>query len=377
MNFKTKILSKSNQYNYYKEGYEKYKKKYDESVKANNVLTNKLDDANNELKNVNKLNDDLSIQVQKLSSDNKQLTSLRRSELNATSFCNKNLVNYIYRDDFPSILSKFVEGLSDETRHEAIRIFSRAIAASFLRENTLFSPEELEEQKKHLEFKEKHVSGTEICGFKFKNNNFNMHCFMNDFLTDDDKEFIKDKDIIDAGAFVGDSSIPFSLLTSKDVHAFEPFKDSYDELVENIEMNNIKNIVSVNASLSNHTGKENLFLSGSNFQGITSDASIRRYDEVLTVNTVSVDEYVEKNNLNVGFIKVDVEGGEQNLIKGAINTIKSQKPILLLSIYHTPDDFFGIKSMIDDLNLGYSFKISKERPWAFLADTILECRCND
>ena len=200
---------------------------------------------------------------------------------------------------------------------------------------------------------------------------------MNDFLTDDDKEFIKDKDIIDAGAFVGDSSIPFSLLTSKDVHAFEPFKDSYDELVENIEMNNIKNIVSVNASLSNHTGKENLFLSGSNFQGITSDASIRRYDEVLTVNTVSVDEYVEKNNLNVGFIKVDVEGGEQNLIKGAINTIKSQKPILLLSIYHTPDDFFGIKSMIDDLNLGYSFKISKERPWAFLADTILECRCND
>ena len=377
MNIKTKILSKSNQFNYYKSGYEKYKKDYEDSVKSNENLTNKLGNVYNELNNYKELNENLSKQVQMLSSENKRLTNLRSSELNATSFCNNNLVNFIYREDFPLILSKFVDGLSDETRHEAICIFSRAIAASFLRNNTLFSEKELEEQKKHLEFKDKYVSGNEICGFKFKNHNFNMHCFMNDFLTEEDKKFIKDKDIIDAGAFVGDSSIPLSILTSKEVHAFEPFNNSYGELVENIEMNNIKNIVPVNASLSNQTGKENLYLSGNNYQGITSDASIRRYDEVLTVNTITVDEYVEKNNLNLGFIKVDVEGGEQNLIKGAINTIKSQKPILLLSIYHTPDDFFGIKSMIDDLDLGYSFKISKERPWAFLADTILECRCYD
>ena len=93
----------------------------------------------------------------------------------------------------------------------------------------------------------------------------------------------------------------------------------------------------------------------------SSNSSIRKYDKQFVVKSKSLDEFVEENNLNVGFIKIDVEGEEQNLLKGAINTIKTQKPIIYISIYHSPNDLFEIKPWIESLNLGYKFKISKEK----------------
>ena len=120
-----------------------------------------------------------------------------------------------------------------------------------------------------------------------------------------------------------------------------------------------------------------LYVSGDNYQGITSDSNRRKFDNSFSIQSMTIDSYVEENNLNVGLIKVDVEGEEKNLLKGAINTLKTQKPILFLSIYHSVDDFFDIKPWIDHLDLGYKFILSKEQPWTFIADTILECRAYD
>ena len=122
-------------------------------------------------------------------------------------------------------------------------------------------------------------------------------------------------------------------------------------MLENIKLNNVNNIVPVKASLSDINGEEKIYLRGDNVQGITSDESVRPYDQAFTVETITVDKYVQENNLNVGLIKVDVEGTEQRLLKGAIETIKSQKPILVFSIYHNPNDFFEIKPLIEKLDL--------------------------
>ena len=63
--------------------------------------------------------------------------------------------------------------------------------------------------------------------------------------------------------------MPLSKLTRANVYAFEPFDESFDLLNKNIEDNNIKNIVPVKKSLGNIVGERSLYLSGSNFQGIT------------------------------------------------------------------------------------------------------------
>ena len=352
MDIKNTILSKSNSYNFYKEKYEEYKNKYEEYKEKYELVL----EENSKLKN-----------------DYKYSSNIRPSEYQASTFCDWRFHDYSFREDFPFKLQEFLNNFPEDSRKRAIQLFLRANGVYLLNKDTLFTDEELKLQDEYLEFSNKNVSGNEICGFKFTDQNYNKHCFMNDFMPED-MNYIGNKDIIDAGAYIGDSSLAFSRLTSSKVHAFEPFSESFNKLLENIKLNDVDNIVPVEASLSDKNGEEKIYLSGNNVQGITSDESFRHYDKSFTVKTMTIDKYVQENNLNVGFIKVDVEGTEQKLLKGAIETIKSQKPFLILSIYHNPSDFYEIKPWIEKLDLGYNFKISKERPWTFLADTVLECR---
>ena len=62
----------------------------------------------------------------------------------------------------------------------------------------------------------------------------------------------------------------------------------------------------------------------------------------------------------------------KNCYGGGVNTIITQRPVLLISIYHNIDDFFEIKPWLQNMNLGYSFKII--RPilnYSFFNETML------
>jgi FkbM family methyltransferase len=87
----------------------------------------------------------------------------------------------------------------------------------------------------------------------------------------------------------------------------------------------------------------------------------------------TLDNFVAENNIEVGLIKVDIEGMEQKFLAGAINTIKKQKPVLLLSIYHNANDFFEIKPLIESWNLGYKFKIRQLSTESIFAEVMLIC----
>lgn len=180
-------------------------------------------------------------------------------------------------------------------------------------------------------------------------------------------DYLKDKDIIDAGAFVGDSALVLSKYTEGNVYAFEPTRQSYELMLETIKMNNRKNIVPVKKGIGAEDSVEiaNIFSSGSSAK---FDIGTGEKEEI---ELTSIDKYVEENELNVGLIKSDVEGFEQELLRGAIKTIFDKRPILLISIYHTMDDFFYIKPLIDSWNLGYKFRVAKPIMGQILLETLL------
>lgn len=60
-------------------------------------------------------------------------------------------------------------------------------------------------------------------------------------------------------------------------------------------------------------------------------------------------------------------------LKGAKETICTQKPTMLLSIYHQASDYFGIKPLIESWNLGYKFKIHQSIDYAIPVETALFC----
>jgi hypothetical protein len=73
------------------------------------------------------------------------------------------------------------------------------------------------------------------------------------------------------------------------------------------------------------------------------------------IKVTSIDNFAK--DMDIGLIKLDIEGAESEVIEGALETIKKHKPLLIISIYHTPKDFFEIKPILENLNLGYKFMI--------------------
>lgn len=177
------------------------------------------------------------------------------------------------------------------------------------------------------------------------------------------------KDIIDAGAFIGDSALIFSPLTSKLVYAFEPVPDNYALMQKTIALNGCSNVVSCPLALGAACGTISLSVNGSSSSQYGNDAF--QYSDKIEVPVTTIDDYVAEHNLQVGLIKADLEGAEQDMLQGAMNTIKTQRPTLLISIYHNASDFFHIKPMLEELDLGYSFRILHPTFGSVMTETML------
>ncbi|MCP4219649.1 MAG: FkbM family methyltransferase [bacterium] len=81
--------------------------------------------------------------------------------------------------------------------------------------------------------------------------------------------------------------------------------------------------------------------------------------DLLEVETNRLDAY---NIQSVGFIKVDVEGHEQEVLKGAVETIASSKPVILVEIEerHREGSVNGVVSLLAELGYECWFLFHKE-----------------
>ena len=75
-----------------------------------------------------------------------------------------------------------------------------------------------------------------------------------------------------------------------------------------------------------------------------------------TVGVTTIDDYVAEHQLRPVAIKLDVEGAEYSVIEGALKTIRDFHPILLISIYHRPQDFFEIRPLIETVTQKYEYR---------------------
>ena len=175
---------------------------------------------------------------------------------------------------------------------------------------------------------------------------------------------VNGKAVIDVGGYVGDSLSLFrALFPESKIYTFEPSKASFDTLTNLFKQDiNQGNIIPVQKGL----GDEKGILKLSKGQGLQSDATASMAmdyglgpDSYEEAEVITLDEYVQEHNLSVGLIKVDVEGFEPQVLKGALNTIKTQRPVLVLATYHNGYEFYELKSVIEALNLNYSFQLRR------------------
>lgn len=199
---------------------------------------------------------------------------------------------------------------------------------------------------------------------------FEYGIFAKDYYINEFSNHNKDKNIIDVGAFIGDSALIFGKYTNKKVYAFEPFKNNYEKLKATITINNYKNIVPINLGLGNENNTNaEIFVNSGLSASLFKDSSGKKSN----VSITTLDEYIKENPIEIGLIKVDIESAEQKFLQGAINTIKTQRPNMIIAIYHGAYDFFEIKPLIESWHLGYKFKIIKTAPEEISNETLLFC----
>lgn len=185
-------------------------------------------------------------------------------------------------------------------------------------------------------------------------------------------EYIRGRDIADVGGFYGDSVLILEELQPRKIYTFESIKENYDVLKDTLKMNHIQNCTAENIALGAEEGEAVFDIRGSQSNMHTIDY-LNHIDGQEKVKVVTFDSYVEKNKLEVGLIKVDIEGAEQQFLQGAKRTVVSQKPVMLISIYHNADDFFDIKPMIESWDLGYKFSIHKPCDYSVSREVLLIC----
>jgi FkbM family methyltransferase len=141
--------------------------------------------------------------------------------------------------------------------------------------------------------------------------------------------------VLDIGANIGGTALTFSKIVGKEgaVIAFEPDKINYQKALHNISLNDVSTIKLMNIGLGNENKTYKLYAVNDENRGMNrilehssahpfTEISVRKLDDVIA----------ESGGKKVDLIKIDVEGFEMNVLRGAVSTLKTSKPVLFIEL---------------------------------------------
>ena len=171
---------------------------------------------------------------------------------------------------------------------------------------------------------------------------------------------------VDAGACYGDSSLIFSrFYRPAKIYAFEP-SEKNRRIMQKMLNQYLVSEQCYNISPYGLGEKpEQLFFC--NQESPSFGISTEKDKAGITVQIIPLDKYIAENKLsNIRLIKADLEGMGLAMLKGAEQTIRKNRPVLSLSIYHNREELLDIYRTLRSWDLNYEFTIrSTAFPLAF------------
>jgi len=166
---------------------------------------------------------------------------------------------------------------------------------------------------------------------------------------------------IDAGANFGSISVPISKKLGNDgkLYSFEMSKVMANRLKRNIEQNKCSNIEVLNIALSD-VADQSVFFGELEEDKKTNfgDIRINKGEEGTEVKTTTIDSLNIQDK--VSFIKIDCQGYDFKVMKGAKGTIEKYKPVIVFEWEEDMSSDFG--DTIEDVLEFYSelnYKVNK------------------
>lgn len=164
---------------------------------------------------------------------------------------------------------------------------------------------------------------------------------------------VKGGTILDIGSNIGNHSLYFLLERGADFsYCFEPLKETFEILKKNMELNYLENRTKLfNAGVGAGSGRGCIAFSRDKNTAYTQVEMLDNGD----LEIVSIDDLNIKREID--FIKLDVEGFELEVIKGMVNTLKKDKPMMMIEIWTRNLD--EIHKIMDPM--GYEFELMEDR----------------
>jgi FkbM family methyltransferase len=173
----------------------------------------------------------------------------------------------------------------------------------------------------------------------------------------------RDESFFDCGAYTGDTIDQFIRVAGgyyRYIWAIEPDRENYRKLTDYIRSRNLPHIETVNKGVYSHPGRQPFQEDASMLSMISEDSP--HYIDVDTIDRMA-------SGRPVTYIKMDVEGAELMALKGAEQTIRQNRPVLGISIYHRRRDLIDIPAFISELVPEYRFHFRVHKKLAI--DTVL------
>ena len=166
--------------------------------------------------------------------------------------------------------------------------------------------------------------------------------------------------IVDVGSHIGTYTILAAEKVDKKgkVISIEPEPKNYKQLLQSIKLNNYQNVIPVNTALSDHEGFEKLYLSP--FSWGHSLLFKENATSSIEVPTKTLDNLLEELNFKrIDIIKIDAEGSEVPILKGAEKTLKANPNIkIIVAAEHYPSEAKEVCQFLNDR--GFKTKVSQD-----------------
>ncbi len=140
--------------------------------------------------------------------------------------------------------------------------------------------------------------------------------------------------IFDVGANIGSTAMYFSSLNrSGKIYAFEPHPHTFERAMNNLEINEFKNIELHKIGFGDKPDVVKLYEVNPNNPGMNRVISKNIDLPFVTITIDTIDNFLQEKNINkVDLVKIDVEGFEFNVLSGAKKLLQEQKPVLFIEL---------------------------------------------
>jgi FkbM family methyltransferase len=181
------------------------------------------------------------------------------------------------------------------------------------------------------------------------------------------KEFIKNGYcVLDCGANIGIFSLYAAYLNENGkIYAIEPVKETLDIMQRLFDFFEVKNVKIIRKAVGDEKKRAFINIYPHKISALSGSTAATLLDvnygkkeeiEVDTIDNIVREEKIKR----IDFIKMDIEGYERYALKGAVETIKKHKPIIVVSAYHLADDKKVLPEIVKSAYANYEVKLVKE-----------------